>query len=69
MDLQRLKNEAVLGSQMVRGQVQETTDAMKENRKDARINKQAEAQSKLISQRKGEAQPFEPGLMDLLTNQ
>lgn len=69
MDLQRLKNEAVVGSQVVRGQVQETTDMMKENRKDARINKQAEAQSKLISQRQGEAPSFQPGLMDLLTNQ
>lgn len=69
MELQRLKNEAVVGSQVVRGQVQETTDMMKENRKDARINKQAEAQSKLISQRQGEAPSFEPGLMDALTNQ
>ena len=69
MDLQRLKNEAVVGSQMVRGQVQETTDMMKENRKDARINKQAEAQSKLISQRQGEAPSFQPSLMDALTNQ
>jgi len=68
MDLQRLKNEAVVGSQMVRGQVQETTDMMKENRKDARINKQAEAQSKLISQRQGEAPSFQPSLMDALTN-
>jgi len=69
MELQRLKNEAVVGSQVVRGQVQETTDMMKENRKDARINKQAEAQSKLISQRQGEVPSFEPGLMDALTNQ
>ena len=69
MELQRLKNEAVVGSQVVRGQVQETTDMMKENRKDARINKQAEAQSKLISQRQGEAPSFQPSLMDALTNQ
>lgn len=70
MELQQLKNQGMVESQAVRGQTQEMTDAMKENRKDARINKQAEAQSKLISQRKGEEAPaFNSGLMDALTNQ
>jgi hypothetical protein len=70
MQLQELKNQGAVQAQAVRGQTQEVTDSMKENRKDARINKQAEAQSKLISQRQGEEAPsFNSGLMDALTNQ
>jgi len=68
MELQKLKNEAVVGSQMVKGQTQESLDNMKENRKDARINKQAEAQSKLIAQRKGEEGAMQPDLGEALMN-
>ena len=68
MELQRLKNEAIIGAQAIRAQNQEMIDDMKENRKDARINKQAEAQSKLIAQRKGEGGMVEPGLSDALMN-
>ena len=68
MELQRLKNEAIIGAQAVRAQNQEMIDDMKENRKDARINKQAEAQSKLIAQRQGEGGMVEPGLSDALMN-
>jgi hypothetical protein len=68
MELQKLKNEAIVGSQMVKGQTQESLDSMKENRKDARINKQAEAQSKLIAQRKGEEGAMQPDLGEALMN-
>ena len=68
MELQRLKNEAIIGAQAIRAQNQEMIDDMKENRKDARINKQAEAQSKLIAQRQGEGGMVEPGLSDALMN-
>ena len=54
MELQALKNQAVMGVESARTQLQEANEEMKENRKDARIDKQAQAQSKLIAQRKGE---------------
>jgi len=60
MELQALKNQAVMGVESTRTQLQEANEEMKENRKDARIGKQAQAQSKLIAQRKGERAELGP---------
>lgn len=53
MQVEMLKAQAMLGFKTDDKEFKEKIEVFKENRKDERVEKQAEAQSKLISQRKG----------------
>ena len=53
MQVEMLKAQAMLGFKTDDKEFKEKIEVFKENRKDERVEKQAEAQSKLIAQRKG----------------
>ena len=53
MQVEMLKAQAMLGFKTDDKEFKEKIEVFKENRKDERVSKQAEAQSKLIAQRKG----------------
>lgn len=53
MQVEMLKAQAMLGFKTDDKEFKEKIEVFKENRKDERVTKQAEAQSKLIAQRKG----------------
>jgi hypothetical protein len=53
MQVEMLKAQAMLGFKTDDKEFKEKIEVFKENRKDERVDKQAEAQSKLIAQRKG----------------
>jgi len=53
-EIEMIRAQASLGFKSSEQEFREKIDVLKEDRKDARIDKQASAQSKLIAQRKGE---------------
>jgi len=58
LQIEQLRAQAGIAEQQIESGVRREAEAVAENRKDARIEKQAVAQSKLIAQRKGERPPL-----------
>tara|TARA_R110000822_G_scaffold86996_1_gene202512 strand:- start:43 stop:2475 length:2433 start_codon:yes stop_codon:yes gene_type:complete len=69
MQIEQMKGQYGVTEQQIESGVRQMAEQESENRKDARINKQAVAQSKLIAQRKGERPPLDVGIVAALTNQ
>ena len=53
-EIEMIRAQATLGMKSTEQEFREKIDVLKEDRKDARVDKQASAQSKLIAQRQGE---------------
>jgi len=68
MQIEQMRGQFGVAEQQIESGVKQELEVAKEDRKDARINKQAVAQSKLISQRKGERPPLDSGIVGALTN-
>jgi hypothetical protein len=68
MKIEQMRGQFGVAEQQIESGVKQELEVAKEDRKDARINKQAVAQSKLISQRKGERPPLDSGIVGALTN-
>lgn len=69
IQLENIKGEYGIVEQQIESGVKQQEQAESENRKDARIDKQAAAQSKLIAQRQGERPPMEEEVRTNLTIQ
>ena len=54
MEIENLKGEYGIAEQQIESRVKNSSEMMKEDRKDERVKKQAVEQSKLLSQRKGQ---------------
>lgn len=53
MEMEKLKGDYGIAEQQIESKVKNSSETMKEDRKDARVEKQAVEQSKLLSQRQG----------------
>jgi len=68
IQIEQMRGQFGVVEQQIESGVKMQAENEKENRKDFRIEKQAVAQSKLISQRKGERPPLDSGIVGALTN-
>jgi hypothetical protein len=67
IQIEQMRGQFGVAEQQIESGVKIQAETEKENRKDFRIEKQAMAQSKLISQRKGERPPLDQSLSAALT--
>jgi hypothetical protein len=67
IQIEQMRGQFGVAEQQIESGVKMQAETEKENRKDFRIEKQAMAQSKLISQRKGERPPLDQSLSAALT--
>ena len=68
IQIEQMRGQFGVAEQQIESGVKQQLETEKEDRKDSRINKQAVAQSKLISQRKGERPPLDSTIVGALTN-
>lgn len=68
MQLEELKGQFGVVEQQIESGVRQEAEQMKEDRKDARLDKQTMAQSKLIEQRKGNRPAMDETLSGVITN-